>query len=211
MIGGVGTDGGTTRGGAGARAPTRSPEVDGARGTGEEETMGAPTHEGSGLNWSVPSSGMGWTPNLQQYMNGVALAQAAAAAAAAAASAPKGHATVSEAPSPSIMGPYPLMNLPQPMGVPQFGPTGFFQAPGFTGLPAPGFPPGLEGNHVVTKEEETTKKIRRKESNRESARRSRLRKQAEAADVGAQLEALREENAKLKEENKKLREELGRR
>lgn len=97
------------------------------------------------------------------------------------------------------------------MGVPQFGPTGFFQAPGFTGLPAPGFPPGLEGNHVVTKEEETTKKIRRKESNRESARRSRLRKQAEAADIGAQLEALREENAKLKEENQKLREELGRR
>ncbi|CAF1867361.1 unnamed protein product, partial [Brassica napus] len=46
---------------------------------------------------------------------------------------------------------------------------------------------------------------RRKQSNRESARRSRLRKQAECDELAQRAEVLNEENASLREEINKLR------
>ncbi|CAG7907914.1 unnamed protein product [Brassica rapa] len=49
------------------------------------------------------------------------------------------------------------------------------------------------------------KRRRRKQSNRESARRSRLRKQAECDELAQRAEVLNEENASLREEINKLR------
>ncbi|CAN6969094.1 unnamed protein product, partial [Brassica oleracea var. botrytis] len=51
----------------------------------------------------------------------------------------------------------------------------------------------------------TTGRMRRKQSNRESARRSRLRKQAECDELAQRAEVLNEENASLREEINKLR------
>ena len=66
----------------------------------------------------------------------------------------------------------------------------------------------LPGRAPQIAEDAAQKKMRRKESNRESARRSRLRKQAETADLGAKVKELMAENAKLREEVKKLRKRL---
>ncbi|CAN7061926.1 unnamed protein product [Brassica rapa subsp. trilocularis] len=52
---------------------------------------------------------------------------------------------------------------------------------------------------------ENVKRQRRKQSNRESARRSRLRKQAECDELAQRAEVLNEENASLREEINKLR------
>ncbi|XP_020084573.1 bZIP transcription factor 16-like isoform X4 [Ananas comosus] len=57
------------------------------------------------------------------------------------------------------------------------------------------------------KDERELKKQRRKQSNRESARRSRLRKQAECEELGQRAESLKEENASLRAEVNRLRKE----
>lgn len=49
-----------------------------------------------------------------------------------------------------------------------------------------------------------TKRMRRKQSNRESARRSRLRKQAECEQLGKTVEVLQAENSRLREEKMQL-------
>ncbi|PSC75059.1 G-box-binding factor 1 [Micractinium conductrix] len=59
------------------------------------------------------------------------------------------------------------------------------------------------GNEGVTDEREV-KKMRRKQSNRESARRSRLRKQAECEGLAKTVKELSSENARLKEEKLQL-------
>ncbi|KAI4328021.1 hypothetical protein L6164_020418 [Bauhinia variegata] len=56
-------------------------------------------------------------------------------------------------------------------------------------------------------DERELKRQRRKQSNRESARRSRLRKQAECDELGQRAEALKEENATLRSEVSRIRSE----
>ncbi|XP_043694680.1 bZIP transcription factor 1-B-like isoform X2 [Telopea speciosissima] len=56
-------------------------------------------------------------------------------------------------------------------------------------------------------DERELKRQRRKQSNRESARRSRLRKQAECEELAQRVETLREENSSLREELERLRED----
>ncbi|XP_016485271.1 bZIP transcription factor 16 isoform X1 [Nicotiana tabacum] len=56
-------------------------------------------------------------------------------------------------------------------------------------------------------DERELKRQRRKQSNRESARRSRLRKQAECDELAQRAEALKEENASLRAELNRLRSE----
>ncbi|KAE9459269.1 hypothetical protein C3L33_08827, partial [Rhododendron williamsianum] len=56
-------------------------------------------------------------------------------------------------------------------------------------------------------DERELKKQRRKQSNRESARRSRLRKQAECDELAQRAEALNEENASLRSELSRIRNE----
>jgi plant G-box-binding factor len=56
-------------------------------------------------------------------------------------------------------------------------------------------------------DERELKRQRRKQSNRESARRSRLRKQAECEELGSRVGGLTEENEKLRGEVKRLLEQ----
>lgn len=59
----------------------------------------------------------------------------------------------------------------------------------------------------VTDEREL-KKLRRKQSNRDSARRSRLRKQAECEQLAIQLKEMTAENARLKEEKSQMQSQI---
>ena len=58
-------------------------------------------------------------------------------------------------------------------------------------------------------DEREVKRQRRKQSNRESARRSRLRKQAECEHLAVKLKELEDENIKLKETVRMLEAQLG--
>ncbi|KAL5172514.1 bZIP transcription factor 16 [Glycine soja] len=60
---------------------------------------------------------------------------------------------------------------------------------------------------VWLQDERELKRQRRKQSNRESARRSRLRKQAECDELAQRAEALKEENASLRSEVSRIRSE----
>ncbi|XP_042506711.1 G-box-binding factor 1-like isoform X3 [Macadamia integrifolia] len=66
---------------------------------------------------------------------------------------------------------------------------------------------GFVAEHLWIQDERELKKQRRKQSNRESARRSRLRKQAECEELQSKVEALSNENNALKDELKRLAEE----
>lgn len=59
-------------------------------------------------------------------------------------------------------------------------------------------------NCLLSQDEREVKKLRRKQSNRESARRSRLRKQAECEALSGKVKDLQRENSKLKTANKAL-------
>lgn len=61
---------------------------------------------------------------------------------------------------------------------------------------------------LLLQDEREVKRQRRKQSNRESARRSRLRKQAECETLSQKVDALVEENARLRTLNKHLQEQL---
>jgi len=61
------------------------------------------------------------------------------------------------------------------------------------------------GNGEVWMDEREHKRQRRKQSNRESARRSRLRKQSECEDLGGRVDALSTENATLRAELGRLK------
>jgi plant G-box-binding factor len=63
------------------------------------------------------------------------------------------------------------------------------------------------GNAAPQQDERELKRQRRKQSNRESARRSRLRKQAECEELGSRVGGLTEENEKLRGEVKRLLEQ----
>jgi plant G-box-binding factor len=60
----------------------------------------------------------------------------------------------------------------------------------------------------LQKDEREVKRERRKQSNRESARRSRLRKQSECEELGGRVDALLEKNYALQDEVKRLRDAL---
>jgi hypothetical protein len=66
---------------------------------------------------------------------------------------------------------------------------------------------GSQGTEVKA-EELDSKKMKRMKSNRESARRSRLRKRAETEDLGEKNDQLTEENKQLKNELGELRKEV---
>ena len=60
----------------------------------------------------------------------------------------------------------------------------------------------------MPQDDREVKRQRRKQSNRESARRSRLRKQAECETLAQKVDALADENARLRTLNKHLQEQL---
>ncbi|KAJ6845913.1 bZIP transcription factor 68-like [Iris pallida] len=85
-----------------------------------------------------------------------------------------------------------------PSPVPPIRPKGPATAIG--GALVPGGPPEL-----WMQDERELKRQKRKQSNRESARRSRLRKQAECEELAQRVEVLKEENASLKTELNRIR------
>ncbi|XP_042508526.1 G-box-binding factor 1 isoform X2 [Macadamia integrifolia] len=66
---------------------------------------------------------------------------------------------------------------------------------------------GVVAENMWIQDERELKKQRRKQSNRESARRSRLRKQAECEELQSKVDALSNENRTLKDEMQRLAEE----
>ncbi|XP_057448677.1 bZIP transcription factor 16-like [Lotus japonicus] len=72
------------------------------------------------------------------------------------------------------------------------------------GMATGGSRDGVQSQHWLQDEREL-KRQRRKQSNRESARRSRLRKQAECDELAQRAEALKEENASLRSEVSRIR------
>ncbi|KAK9076033.1 hypothetical protein SSX86_004364 [Deinandra increscens subsp. villosa] len=72
------------------------------------------------------------------------------------------------------------------------------------GMVAVGSRENMQSHHWVQDEREL-KRQKRKQSNRESARRSRLRKQAECDELAQRAEALNEENASLRAEVSRIR------
>ncbi|KAK3155920.1 hypothetical protein QOZ80_2AG0100420 [Eleusine coracana subsp. coracana] len=83
----------------------------------------------------------------------------------------------------------------------------YWSAPGSAAVPAmhSKAPAGSgRGDHW---DERELKKQKRKQSNRESARRSRLRKQAECEELGQRAESLRSENSSLRAELEQIRKE----
>ncbi|XP_054810615.1 bZIP transcription factor 16-like isoform X2 [Prosopis cineraria] len=74
------------------------------------------------------------------------------------------------------------------------------------GMVAAGSRDGVQSQHWLQDEREL-KRQRRKQSNRESARRSRLRKQAECDELAQRAEALKEENDSLRSEVSRIKSE----
>ncbi|XP_057518902.1 bZIP transcription factor 16-like [Amaranthus tricolor] len=77
-------------------------------------------------------------------------------------------------------------------------------APVATGIVPAGSRDNLQ-SQLWLQDERELKRQRRKQSNRESARRSRLRKQAECDELAQRAEALKEENANLRSELSRMR------
>ncbi|KAL2905591.1 G-box-binding factor 1 [Bienertia sinuspersici] len=72
------------------------------------------------------------------------------------------------------------------------------------GAPAAVAREGMMPDHQWIQDEREIKRQKRKQSNRESARRSRLRKQAECEELQRRVESLNNENSSLREELKRL-------
>jgi len=62
-------------------------------------------------------------------------------------------------------------------------------------------------DYPIIQDERELKRQKRKQSNRDSARRSRLRKQAECEELAQRAEVLKQENASLKDEVSRIRKE----
>ncbi|CAO2830258.1 unnamed protein product [Amaranthus hypochondriacus] len=73
-----------------------------------------------------------------------------------------------------------------------------------TGVTSAAAPPMVAPDHQWIQDERELKRQKRKQSNRESARRSRLRKQAECEELQRRVEALNNENSNLRDELSRL-------
>lgn len=116
------------------------------------------------------------------------------------------------APGAPAPGPGPATNLNIGMdywGAPATSPIQAIRgkvpsAPANTGIVPAGSRDNLP-SQLWLQDERELKRQRRKQSNRESARRSRLRKQAECDELAQRAEALKEENANLRSELNRIR------
>ncbi|XP_074270240.1 bZIP transcription factor 16-like [Silene latifolia] len=91
-------------------------------------------------------------------------------------------------------------------GTPASSPIPAMQGQVATGVVSTGSRDNLQSQLWIQDEREL-KKQRRKQSNRESARRSRLRKQAECDELAQRAEVLKEENANLRSELNRIKSE----
>lgn len=116
--------------------------------------------------------------------------------------------TAPGAPTP-VPGPATNLNI----GMDYWAPPGLSTIPAIRGkvpsapVAAGMVPPGSRESQLWLQDERELKRQRRKQSNRESARRSRLRKQAECDELAQRAEALKEENANLRSELNRFRSE----
>eukprot|EP00959_Pyramimonas_sp_CCMP1952_P304823 6379701-Pyramimonas_sp.AAC.1 len=113
---------------------------------------------------------------------------------------------------PSSVYPHGTMTYPG-NGVQPSAHTGDTAAPSdpntYQSTPADGKTADCQMGAVVEpKDEREVKRQRRKQSNRESARRSRLRKQAECEDLGSRVNSLTHENVQLRQETNSLTERV---
>ncbi|WOK99996.1 bZIP transcription factor 16 isoform X1 [Canna indica] len=130
---------------------------------------------------------------------------------------------VTRTPSQAMLS-HPMAMVPMPAGPGAVaGPTtnlnigmDYWGAPSSSPIPMPGKIPatavgGAAGagapSDLWLQDERELKRQRRKQSNRESARRSRLRKQAEYEELAQRAEILREENASLRAELMRIKNE----
>ncbi|KAI3726478.1 hypothetical protein L1987_66275 [Smallanthus sonchifolius] len=106
----------------------------------------------------------------------------------------------------------PVVSMPATnlnMGMDLWNPSaGSGMQPNHTGVSQSVVPPPIMADQWVQDEREL-KRQKRKQSNRESARRSRLRKQAECEELQARVETLNNENHSLRDELQRLSEECG--
>ncbi|KQK22645.1 bZIP transcription factor 16 [Brachypodium distachyon] len=124
---------------------------------------------------------------------------------------------------PVVLNPMmPYWPVPPPMAGPAGPATGVNMGMDYWGAPtsvpmhgkvaaAPTSAPSSNSRDIILsdpaiKDEREVKRQKRKQSNRESARRSRLRKQAEWEEVANRADLLKQENSSLKEELKRLQE-----
>ncbi|MFS7973337.1 putative transcription factor bZIP family [Helianthus anomalus] len=106
----------------------------------------------------------------------------------------------------------PATNLNMGMGMdlwnPSAGSGSMKMQPNHSSVSQPGVPPPIMADQWGQDEREL-KRQKRKQSNRESARRSRLRKQAECEELQVRVETLNNENHSLRDELQRLSEECG--
>ncbi|KAK1422133.1 hypothetical protein QVD17_25036 [Tagetes erecta] len=100
------------------------------------------------------------------------------------------------------------LNIGMDLWNPPNGSGSMKMQPNQSGVSQPVAPPPMMADQWVQDEREL-KRQKRKQSNRESARRSRLRKQAECEELQARVETLNNENHSLRDELKRLSEECG--
>ncbi|KAD4888420.1 hypothetical protein R6Q59_034560 [Mikania micrantha] len=110
--------------------------------------------------------------------------------------------------NPVVSMPSPNLNMGMDLWNPSAGSGSIKMQPNHTGVSQPVVPPPIMADQWVQDEREL-KRQKRKQSNRESARRSRLRKQAECEELQARVDTLNNENLSLRDELQRLSEECG--
>ncbi|KAI3669609.1 hypothetical protein L6452_40893 [Arctium lappa] len=116
--------------------------------------------------------------------------------------------------NPVVSMPTTNLNMGMDLWNPSAGTGSMKMQPNHSGVSQTVVPPPMLGRESMmadqwVQDERELKRQKRKQSNRESARRSRLRKQAECEELQARVEVLSNENHSLREELQKLSEECG--
>ncbi|KAM0019973.1 putative transcription factor bZIP family [Helianthus debilis subsp. tardiflorus] len=109
--------------------------------------------------------------------------------------------------NPLVSMPATNLNMGMDLWNPSAGSGSMKMQPNHSGFSQPGVPPIMADQWG--QDERELKRQKRKQSNRESARRSRLRKQAECEELQARVETLNNENHSLRDELQRLYEECG--